>query len=256
MIRPPIVQFQHVTKIYRAGLLRRRSVCALCDVTLAVPGGCVFGIVGPNRAGKTTLVKTLLSLCRPTSGEIFRLGRPADDRSTLAGIGYLHESPAFPRYLTAFALLQYYGRLSLVSGPKLRTRIPRLLDEVGLADRAAEPIAAYSKGMVQRLAMAQALVNDPELLVLDEPTEGLDLSARKLLHDVIRRRKQQGKTAILVSHSLADVRRLCDALAVLRAGQVAFAGSLAELLGDDDPADDSVESLQDALEPLYAGATP
>ena len=111
-------------------------------------------------------------------------------------------------------------------------RIPRLLDEVGLNDRAGEAVAAYSKGMLQRLALAQALVNDPELLVLDEPTEGMDLSARKLLHEIIFRRKAEGKTAILVSHSMADVGRLCDELAVLRGGQVVFQGSLADLTGE------------------------
>jgi ABC-2 type transport system ATP-binding protein len=129
-----------------------------------------------------------------------------------------------------------------------------LLDEAGLNDRAGEAIAGFSKGMLQRLALAQALLNDPELLVLDEPTEGMDLSARKLLHDVILRRKAQGKTAILVSHSMADVGRLCDELAVLRGGQLAFCGKLADLTGDG-PGQRNVDSLQDALEPIYAGST-
>ena len=158
---------------------------ALRDVTLSVPRGSVFGVVGPNRAGKTTLLKSLLSICRPTSGTILRLGRSVQNRSTLDRVGYLHESQAFPRYLTAAALLQYYGALSFVPARELARRIPRRLEQVGLADRAREPIAAFSKGMVQRLALAQALVNDPELLVLDEPTEGMDLVARKLLHDVV-----------------------------------------------------------------------
>ena len=148
--------------------------------------------------------------------------------------------------------MDYYGGLSLLSGRELAERLPRLLDEVGLADRAGEPISAFSKGMLQRLALAQALINDPELLVLDEPTEGMDLSARKLLQRVILRRKQEGKTAIIVSHSMADVRRLCDEAAVLRGGQVVFRGSLAELTGQR-PADVDAEALQDALDPIYAG---
>ena len=249
----PIVEFQKVCKTYPTGLLRRRAIHALRDVSFCVPRGCVFGLLGPNRAGKTTLVKALLSICRPTSGTILRLGRALSDRGTLAGVGYLHESPAFPRYLTARSLLDYYGSLALLSGRELAERIPRLLDEVGLADRAGEPVAAYSKGMLQRLALAQALVNDPELLVLDEPTEGMDLSARKLLHRVIIRRKKEGKTAIVVSHSMADVGRLCDEAAVLRGGQVVFRGSLAELIGQS-PADVDADALQDALEPIYAGA--
>jgi ABC-2 type transport system ATP-binding protein len=249
----PAVEFQGVSKVYRTGLARRHRVCALCDVTLSVPRGSVFGILGPNRAGKTTLVKALLSICRPTSGTIVRLGRPAQDRSTLARVGYLHENHAFPRYLTATALLRYYGGLSLVSRRELDERVPQLLEQVGLADRPGEPIASFSKGMLQRLALAQALVNDPELLVLDEPTEGMDLAARRLLHDVIRQRKTEGKTAVLVSHSMADVERACDGAAVLRGGRVLFAGPLAELVGDDENGV-SADALQQALEPMYAGA--
>jgi ABC-2 type transport system ATP-binding protein len=249
----PIVEFHRVSKVYRVGLLRRRSICALRGVTFSVPRGSVFGLIGPNRAGKTTLVKALLSICRPTTGTIVRLGRPAHDRSTLAQVGYLHESLAFPQYLTAATLLRYYGALSLVPRAELAERIPRLLAQVGLADRAAEPISAFSKGMVQRLALAQALVNDPELLVLDEPTEGMDLVARKILHDLIGRRRALGKTAILVSHSLADVERLCDQVAVIREGQVAFAGTLAELVRDDAAAV-TTATLQETLETIYAGA--
>jgi ABC-2 type transport system ATP-binding protein len=249
----PIVEFQCVSKVYRAGFLRRRAIHALREVSFAVPRGCVFGLLGPNRAGKTTLVKSLLSICRPSSGTILRLGRKVADRTTLARVGYLHESPAFPRYLTARGLLDYYGSLALLDGRELAERIPRLLDEVGLADRAGEPVAAFSKGMLQRLALAQALVNDPELLVLDEPSEGMDLSARKLLQGVIQQRKQEGKTALVVTHSMADVGRLCDEAAVLRGGQLVFRGTLAELTGRPS-ADIDVEAIQEALEPIYAGA--
>jgi ABC-2 type transport system ATP-binding protein len=250
----PIVEFQNVCKIYCTGWLRRRAIHALRDVSFCVSRGCVFALLGPNRAGKTTLVKSLLSICRPTSGTIFRLGRNCSDRSTLARVGYMHESPAFPRYLTARAFLDYYGGLSLLSGREIAERIPRLLEEFGLEDRASEPIANYSKGMLQRLALAQALINDPELLVLDEPSEGMDLPARKLLHRVILRRKRQGKTAILVSHNMDDVRRLCDEAAVVRGGKLAFCGPLADLSGKSS-GDTDADALQDALEPIYAGAS-
>ncbi len=129
----------------------------------------------------------------------------------------------------------YYGGLTLLSRRELAERIPGLLDEVGLADRAGEPIWSFSKGMLQRLSLGQALINDPELLVLDEPTEGMDLSARKLFRDVVLRRKRAGKTAILVSHNMGDVGRLCDESAVLRGGQVVFRGPLAELAGGAQP---------------------
>jgi ABC-2 type transport system ATP-binding protein len=242
----PIVEFQSVSKTYRRPW-RGKGVCALRDVTLAVPRGTVLGVIGPNRAGKTTLVKLLLGICRPTAGTILRLGWPVQYRATLARVGYLHESQAFPRYLTATALLHYFGTLALVPRDELQRRVPKLLEDVGLADRAGEPIAHFSKGMVQRLALAQALVNDPELLVLDEPTEGLDLLARKLLHETIRRRRDAGNTAIVVSHSIADVGQLCDRLAVLQEGRLAFDGPLAALPADGHD-DAYAVALQEALD--------
>lgn len=248
----PVVEFRGVCKTYRSGLFRRRAIHALRDVTVMVPSGCVFGLLGPNRAGKTTLVKCLLSLCRPTAGGILRFGFDVQHRGSLARVGYLHESQAFPRYLNATELLRYYGRLSLLERHDLAARIPRLLEHVGLADRAAEPISTFSKGMAQRLALAQALLNDPDLLVLDEPTEGMDLSGRKLLHEVILNRRRAGKTVILVSHSMTDVQRLCDRVAVLREGRLAFCGTMDELTGDA-WGDDEPDALQEALEPMYAG---
>ena len=144
------VQFQRVSKVYRGGLFRRQRIHALRAVTLDVPRGSVFGVLGPNRAGKTTLVKTLLSICRPTAGTILRLGGAAEDRGTLAQVGYLHESQAFPQYLNAALLLRLLR--GDVAGPREPTarRIPELLEQVGLADRAAEPILSFSKGMLQR----------------------------------------------------------------------------------------------------------
>lgn len=244
--------FQKVTKIYRVGWTKRPLV-ALDEVSLSVGWGEVLGLIGPNRAGKTTLVKILLSICRPTRGRIMRLECPLSDRRTLASVGYVHENPAFPRYLNAWQLVEGYGRLSGISGKTLRSRTRELLEQVGLADRSHEVIANFSKGMLQRLALAQALVNDPKLLVLDEPAEGMDLAARRLLDDVIRQRREQGHTVILVSHSLPDVKRLCDRIAVLRAGRVAFTGRVADLTQEVQ----SEESgpLESAVEAIYAGAT-
>lgn len=253
MPRDLAVEFERVVKAYPAGWLGRRRVAALRGVSLAVPRGTVFGLVGPNRAGKTTLVKLLLSLCRPTSGQVSRLGRPVSDRRTLTRVGYLHESQAFGRYLSAGALLEYYGVLAEVPRCELQTRIPALLEQVGLADRAQEPIARFSKGMTQRLALAQALLNDPELLVLDEPTEGMDLPARQMLHEVVRARRRQRATVLLISHSLHDVEQLCDEVAVLRAGELAFAGPISELTSGGSTESDALEH---ALEPLYAAVTP
>jgi ABC-2 type transport system ATP-binding protein len=249
----PVAVFSHVDKQYPTGLFGLRKLCALRNVNLQVERGEIYGLLGPNRAGKTTLVKILLSLCRASSGEVSRLGRPMSDRRTLARIGYVHESQAFPRYLTAPSLLEYYAALNHQTGPAVRRRARMLLERCGLADRSREPIAGFSKGMLQRLALAQALMNEPELLVLDEPSEGMDLTARALLHETLREHRRAGGSAILVSHSLADVERLCDRAGVLRAGQVAFAGSMTDLLGV--PACNSESDLESALLPLYELAT-
>ena len=241
--------FDQVVKTYPTGPLGRGGVAAVRGVSLTVPAGRVFGLLGPNRAGKTTLVKLLLSLVHPTAGAITRLGAPLADRGTLARVGYMHENHAFPRYLSAAELLAFYGGLSGVPGEVLRPRAAALLERVGLADRQREPIARFSKGMVQRLGLAQALLNDPDLLILDEPTEGLDLNGRQLLRAVVRERKAAGKTVLLVSHVLPEVQELCDAAAVLVAGRIAFEGTLPDLLRD--PATGAARPLEAALGRLY-----
>jgi ABC-2 type transport system ATP-binding protein len=242
-----VAEFEGVSKVYRVGLLRRVPVQAVADVTLRVEAGEVFGLLGPNRAGKTTLVKLLLSLCRPTAGRVLRLGRPAADSATLARVGYIHENPAFPRYWDAAGLLEYYGAMTLMDEPTVRRRAAELLERVGLADRCREPIAGFSKGMVQRLGLAQALLNEPDLLVLDEPAEGLDLLGRRLVHEVIGERRRQGRTVILVSHALSDVAALCDRVAVLVDGRLSYLGGLDSLTAGARP-------LEQAVQDLYAGA--
>lgn len=244
--------FQKVTKIYRIGWTARPLV-ALDEVSLTVNWGEVLGLIGPNRAGKTTLVKILLSICRPSRGRIMRLESPLSDRRTLAQVGYVHENPAFPRYLNARQLVEGYGRLSGIQRDTLRRRTGELLEQVGLADRSRETIANFSKGMLQRLALAQALVNDPRLLVLDEPAEGMDLAARRLLDDVIRQRREQGHSVILVSHALTDVQRLCDRVAVLRSGRLAYVGNVSDLAQNVHTPE--IEPLESAVEAFYAGAT-
>jgi ABC-2 type transport system ATP-binding protein len=245
-----VAEFADVTKTYKPPLGTGRPVPALRGVSFAVGPGEVFALLGPNRAGKTTLLKILLGLSRATGGRVARLGRPLSDRSTLARVGYMHENQAFPRYLTPAALLEFYGRLGGVPRPDLRARVPELLDRVGLADRASEPIARFSKGMVQRLALAQAVLAEPDLLVLDEPTEGLDLGARRLLHEVVDGQRRRGKAALVVSHALGEVARVCDRLAVLVEGRLAYLGSLAALLPD--PETGQARSLEEALAPLYS----
>lgn len=242
-------EFVEVSKTYRAPLRPGRSIQALGGVSFRIEPGEVFALLGPNRAGKTTLLKILLGLCHPSGGRVFRLGRPLAERDTLARVGYMHENQAFPRYLTPAALLNFYGDLGWIPATLLKTRAPALLDRVGLADRAHEPIAHFSKGMVQRLALAQALLGEPELLVLDEPLEGLDLSGRDLLHEVIAAQRRAGKTVLVVSHALGEVAQVCDRAAVLVYGRLAYLGPLASLLRD--PNTGVERSLSTALGPIY-----
>ncbi len=248
-----VAEFDNITKVYKDPFPYARSIHAVEQVSFCIQAGEVFGLVGPNRAGKTTLIKMLLTLCRPTAGQATRLGRPLSDRSTLTRVGYMHENQAFPRYWTARGLLHYYAALSFVPEAQTRERVPELLDRVGIADRADEAITRFSKGMVQRLALAQALLNDPELLVLDEPTEGLDLEGRQLVHTIVRQQREQGRTVLLVSHLANDVEQLCDRVAVIAKGRLQQLDTVAALC---QPSDRPARPLEAALRELYAQGRP
>lgn len=237
-------EFIDVHKSYQTGLLGRDARIAVSGVSLSIAAGEIIGLLGPNRAGKTTLVKLLLSLAHATSGEVRRLGRPVSDRSTLARVGYVHENHAFPKYLSPRKLLEYYGSLTLLAPDTVSQRIPELLRQVGLMDRADDPIRTFSKGMTQRLGLAQALINQPDLLVLDEPSEGLDIGGRGLILDVVRTCKDRGATVILVSHVLNEVEKLVDRVAVIVAGKLRQLGTVAEIAGG--------QSLEDSLRDLYS----
>ena len=248
MPQTPAAEFLHVSKDYPLGMLGLSKRRAVTDVSLTIATGQVFGLLGPNRAGKTTLVKILLTLCRPTTGTVRRLGEPVTQRRTLARIGYVHENHAFPRYLTAAALLEYYGALTLVPYEVVKKRAPALLEKVGLADRAHDPIRTFSKGMTQRLGVAQALINDPELLVLDEPNEGLDLPGRQLVAGLIREQRAKGGTVILVSHVLPEVEQLCDRVGVVVGGRLVFEGPVGDLTRGEG---NVPRSMEQALSELY-----
>jgi ABC-2 type transport system ATP-binding protein len=245
----PAAEFVDITKAYRAPFWPGQTVEALKGVSFRVESGEVLALLGPNRAGKTTLLKVLLGLCRPSAGSVFRLGHALSERCTLTRVGYMHENQAFPGYLTAVKLLEFYGSLSGMGPSVLRTRVPELLERMGLADRACEPIARFSKGMVQRLALAQCVLAEHDLLVLDEPLEGLDLSGRQLLQEIVVQERRAGKTVLLVSHALDEVSQLCDRVAVLVEGRIAYLGSVASLLRD--PGTGRERSLEVALRPIY-----
>jgi ABC-2 type transport system ATP-binding protein len=248
-----IVEFVNVTKDYSRGPFGMGRLRAVEDVSLRIEPGEVVGLLGPNRAGKTTVVKLLLSLCRPTRGQVLRFGQHASDRGTLRKVGYVHENQAFPRYLTATGLLHYYGAMSLVPSAVLIARVPELLQRVGLADRAYESIARFSKGMIQRLGIAQALIADPELLVLDEPSEGLDLPGRQLVRELLQDQKRRGRSALFVSHVLPEAEHVCDRVAVIAAGRIVHTGPVAALLRD---TAGKPRTLEAAVQPFFAPTAP
>lgn len=231
-IRSPIAEFDGVGKHYGGGPETPRGGWAVRDINFKLWPGEIVGLLGPNRAGKTTAAKLLLSLCKATEGRIQRFGRPAAERSTLGRVGYVHENPAFPLDLTAEGLLHYYGAISGLSRASRKARISPLLERVRLQDRANEPIGRFSKGMIQRLGLAQALLNEPSLLVLDEPTEGLDIEGRLLVRDLLNEARGKGRSVLLITHALQDLEAVCERVIVVNEGRLAFEGALNDLTSD------------------------
>jgi ABC-2 type transport system ATP-binding protein len=230
------IETYQLGKVYRTGFLLDRKVESLKECTLQVYQGETFGLLGLNGAGKTTLLKTLLGIVKPTSGKGRLLGKPLGDRSTKQKIGYLPENPYFYDFLTGWELLEYTAGLFEIPRSIHRQRIPALLDLVGLAQSAAKKkqLRQYSKGMVQRVGMAQALINDPELVFLDEPMSGLDPLGRKQMRDIIISLGDAGKTVFFNSHVLTEVEQICNRVGILAQGELICCGTLGELLTDND----------------------
>ncbi len=201
---------------------------AVADLTLDVRPGEVFGFLGPNGAGKTTSIKMLLSLTKPTAGEATLLGRPLGDRAARAKIGYLPEHFRFHEWLRADEFLNLHGELYGMDRAARGAAVPRLLRLVGLEERAATKLGAFSKGMLQRIGLAQALLNDPALVFLDEPTSGLDPIGRRVVRDIITDLRQRGMAVFLNSHFLSEVEKTCDRVAFIRSGRILQTSSLKE----------------------------
>ena len=217
-------------KSYRVGHIFQKRRPALIDLDLEVRKGEILGYVGPNGSGKTTTLKLLTGLLRPDRGEGFVFGEPLASRGWRYRVGYLPEHPYLYDYLTPAEYLDYVGQLFGFSRTQRRQRTLELLELVGLERQAAVPMRRFSKGMVQRAGLAQALVNDPELLILDEPMSGLDPIGRHLVRDLILEQRARGKTVLFSTHILSDAETLCDRVAVLRSGRLVKVGSLGELL--------------------------
>lgn len=224
-----VVTVTDLKKTYRSGLFSRNNIRALKGVSLEVRRGEVFGLLGPNGAGKTTLVKVLLGIIRRSSGQASVLGNAAGSVASRQRIGYLPENLRVERHHTARSALRFYGKLSKLSGAELEKKIDSLLEMVGLRDRDREPVKRFSKGMNQRLGLAQALLNDPDLLILDEPTDGLDPVGRADVRNLLRRLGDEGKSVMMNSHILQEVELVCDRVAIMTHGTLRSLGSIDEL---------------------------
>lgn len=223
------IETHELCKTYIEGLLRRKRQQALQGVSLRVERGEIFGLLGGNGAGKTTFIKVLLGIIRKSAGAASLLGYPAGSRRGRKLVGYLPENLRVPRHLTGYTALEYYGHLSNVPGRVIRERRGTLLEKVGLAARAKDPVRTYSKGMLQRLGLAQAMLHDPELFILDEPTDGLDPLARSQVRGYLTELKRQGKTVFLNSHILQEVELICDRVAILDRGVLKRVANVAEI---------------------------
>ena len=219
----PAIETYHLRKEFN-------GKTAVANLSLQVERGEVFGFLGPNGAGKTTSVKMLLGLISPSSGSAKVLGAKINDNSIRARVGFLPEHFRFHDWLTAKEFLELHGRLYQMSEARIKTKVPELLDLVNLANHANKRLRTYSKGMLQRVGLAQALLNDPELVLLDEPTSGLDPGGRRLVRDIIADLRDSGTTVFLNSHFLSEVEVTCDRVAFIKQGQVIHTSTLASLV--------------------------
>jgi ABC-2 type transport system ATP-binding protein len=239
------LRIQGLTKEYRMGLGCRRAM-ALDHLNLEVEEGEIFGFLGPNGAGKTTAIKLVLGLMRPTSGSAWILDRPIADVDVKRHVGFLPESPFFYEHLTAKEFLTFYGQLFGLGGRELAKKVDDILNLVSMSKAKNLLLRKFSKGMLQRVGIAQALVNDPQLVILDEPMSGLDPVGRRDVRDIILRLREQRKTVFFSTHVLPDVEMMCDRIGILIKGRLSAVGRVQDLVGTTSTT--SVEILADGLE--------
>jgi len=223
------IETEHLAKTFRVGLWARK-VRAVKDLSISVSRGEIFGLLGPNGAGKTTAIKMLLGFVRPTRGKANIARHPVGSLASRRRLGYLPENPALYEYLTGEEYLRFAARLAGLSTSTAREQSKKLLERVGLAGRADRSLRRFSKGMVQRLALAQALIGDPEIVLLDEPMSGLDPVGRKDVRDLILALREEGRTVLFSTHILSDVEAICDRVAIIVDGVLTDCGALADLV--------------------------
>lgn len=238
------VEIEHLTKVFQVPM-RRERVVAVRDLSLRVETGEVYGLLGPNGSGKSTTLKIVLGLVNPTHGQTRVFGEDSATVRSRQDVGFVPENPYFYKFLTGAETVRFFGKLSGMGGEELESRVRELLELVGLTEAGDRRVGSYSKGMLQRIGLAQALVQDPGLLVLDEPTAGVDPVGSREIRDLILTLKARGKTILLCSHLLSQVQEICDRVGILARGQLVREGRVEDLL-----------SVQDRTEVVLAKATP
>lgn len=236
------IQTENLRKVYKLG--RQKGIrTAVADLSIEVPEGIVFGFLGPNGAGKTTTIKMLLDFVRPTSGSATIFGKPTTQASTRRLVGYLPEQPYFHKFLRPIEVVSMHAALAGVDKHDIRRQAIAALERTGIAEYADTPIGKLSKGLTQRVGIAQAIVGDPKLLILDEPTSGLDPIGRRHTRDLILQLRNEGKTIFLSSHLLSEVESTCDTIAVLKRGKLVAYGTPDEVRGGDQKVTIQVSAL-------------
>ena len=240
------IEISGLEKTYTVGFWRKQPKRALHPLTLNIEDGEIFGFLGPNGAGKTTTLKMLMGLVFPTGGSARVLGMDVNDPRVKAQIGFLPEQPYFYDYLTGRELLEYYGRLAGLGGKDLSQRVQEMLGRVGLPDVGGVQLRKFSKGMLQRVGIAQSILHDPKVVFLDEPMSGLDPVGRREVRDLMEQLKREGKTVFFSTHILSDAEALCDRVAVIHLGELRGVGAVAQL----------TSSVQGKVELVWQGALP
>lgn len=226
----PAIELRGLIKDFSVGL-RGVKLRAVDDLSLRVPAGQVFGLLGPNGSGKSTTIKIILGLLEPTAGGCRVFGLPSTQVEARVDVGYLPESPYFYRHLSGRELVRFYARICGLGGAKVAPRVAEVIDWVGLTEAADRLVGTYSKGMLQRIGLAQALVHDPRLVILDEPTSGVDPVGAAAISELILQLKVQGKTVLITSHLLTQIEEICDRVAILDRGRLILEGAVCDLVG-------------------------
>ena len=248
LMKTPAISIENLTKEFaNPSVFRRGKITAVKNLTLHVEAGSVYGMLGPNGSGKSTTMKIVLGLVTPTSGRTFIFGRDSRDVESRESVGFLPENPYFYKFLTGAETLDFYGKLCGLRGKMLRDRSRELLALVGLESAAGRRVGGYSKGMLQRIGLAQALVQEPRLLVLDEPTAGVDPAGSRDIRDLILRLKERGITVMLCSHLLGQVQEICDRIGIMHHGELLREGPLERLISIENQTELVIENASPEL---------